>query len=92
VTAAVPDLDADKLSEESFQSFRAILHMALEVAKERRDALARDGSAVAAHLIGTAGALGRSLPGAPRFIWMLWNRLYTIQVRYSDPRRSIYAP
>jgi hypothetical protein len=59
LTAPVRDLDADKLSEE-FQSFRAILHMALEVAKERRDALARDGSAVAAHLIGTAGALDRS--------------------------------
>jgi TRAP transporter TAXI family solute receptor len=33
---AVGDLDADKLSEESFNSFRAILQIGLEVTKERR--------------------------------------------------------
>jgi uncharacterized protein len=33
---AVRDLDADKLSEESFNSFRAILQIGLEVTKERR--------------------------------------------------------
>ena len=36
LTAAVHDLDTDKVSEESFQSFRAILQIALEVARERR--------------------------------------------------------
>lgn len=39
LTSAVRDLDTDALSEETFQSFRAILQIALEVAKERRDAL-----------------------------------------------------
>jgi uncharacterized protein len=39
LTSAVRDLDGDELSEETFQSFRAILQIALEVAKERRDAL-----------------------------------------------------
>jgi uncharacterized protein len=33
---AVHDLDADKLSEESFNSFRAILQIGMEVTKERR--------------------------------------------------------
>jgi hypothetical protein len=36
LTAAVHDLDADKLSEESFNSFRAILQIGMEVTKERR--------------------------------------------------------
>ncbi len=36
LTEAVRDLDADKLSEESFNSFRAILQIGLEVTKERR--------------------------------------------------------
>jgi hypothetical protein len=36
---AVRDLDADKLSEESFASFRSILQIALDVAKERRTVL-----------------------------------------------------
>lgn len=33
---AVHDLDADKLSEESFNSFRAILQIGMEVTRERR--------------------------------------------------------
>jgi TRAP transporter TAXI family solute receptor len=36
LTDAVHDLDADTLSEESFNSFRAILEIGLEVTKERR--------------------------------------------------------
>src|SRR3984885_12012480 len=36
LTEAVHDLDADTLSEESFNSFRAILEIGLEVTKERR--------------------------------------------------------
>jgi len=36
LTEAVRDLDADKLSEESFDSFRSILQIALEVTKQRR--------------------------------------------------------
>jgi TRAP transporter TAXI family solute receptor len=36
LSQAVRDLDADKLSEESFNSFRAILQIGLEVTKERR--------------------------------------------------------
>jgi TRAP transporter TAXI family solute receptor len=39
LTEAVRDLDADKLSEESFNSFRAILQIGLEVTKERRSLL-----------------------------------------------------
>ncbi len=39
LTAAVADLDKDKLSEESFQSFRAVLQIALEVIRERRELL-----------------------------------------------------
>jgi TRAP transporter TAXI family solute receptor len=54
LTAAVRDLDADKLSEDTFQSFRAILQIALEVAKERRDVLA-PGRVAVPRLIG-AGA------------------------------------
>jgi hypothetical protein len=33
---AVHDLDADKLSEESFNSFRSILQIALDVTRDRR--------------------------------------------------------
>ena len=36
---AVHDLDADKLSEESFNSFRAILQIGIEVTRERRAVL-----------------------------------------------------
>jgi uncharacterized protein len=36
LTQAVQDLDADKLSEESFNSFRVILQIAMDVTKERR--------------------------------------------------------
>ena len=36
LTEAVRDLHADKLSEESFNSFRAILQIGMEVTKERR--------------------------------------------------------
>jgi hypothetical protein len=36
LTEAVGDLDADKLSEESFNSFRVILQIGMEVTKERR--------------------------------------------------------
>jgi uncharacterized protein len=36
LTEAVRDLDTDKLSEESFSSFRAILQIGMEVTKERR--------------------------------------------------------
>jgi uncharacterized protein len=40
LTEAVQDLDADKLSEESFNSFRVILQIGMEVTKERRALLA----------------------------------------------------
>lgn len=36
---AVRDLDSDKMSEDSFNSFRAILQVAMEVARDRRTAL-----------------------------------------------------
>jgi hypothetical protein len=36
LTEAVRDLDAAKLSEESFNSFRVILQIGMEVTKERR--------------------------------------------------------
>jgi hypothetical protein len=36
LTEAVNDLDADRLSEESFHSVRAILEIGMEVTKERR--------------------------------------------------------
>ena len=39
LTEAVNDLDADKLSEESFNSFRIILQIGMEVTKERRSIL-----------------------------------------------------
>jgi uncharacterized protein len=45
LTEAVRDLDDDKLSEESFNSFRVILQIGMEVTKERRA------------LLGTASAL-----------------------------------
>jgi uncharacterized protein len=40
LTEAVQDLDADKLSEESFNSFRVILQIGMEATKERRALLA----------------------------------------------------
>jgi len=36
LTSAVRDLDADRMSQESFNSFRSILQIGLEVLKERR--------------------------------------------------------
>jgi protein-tyrosine-phosphatase len=45
LTEAVRDLDADKLSEESFNSFRVILQMGMEVAKERRALLSSTSNA-----------------------------------------------
>jgi uncharacterized protein len=42
---AVHDLDTDKLSEESFNSFRSILQIGIEVTKERRAILASTNSA-----------------------------------------------
>jgi hypothetical protein len=41
----VRDLDADKLSEESFNSFRVILQIGMEVTKERRALLSSMNSA-----------------------------------------------
>lgn len=41
LTAAVRDLDSDKLSEVSFQSFRDVLQIVLEVIRERRETLAK---------------------------------------------------
>jgi uncharacterized protein len=43
-TEAVRDLDADKLSEESFNSFRAILQVGMDVTKERRALLTSSSS------------------------------------------------
>jgi uncharacterized protein len=40
LTKAVQDLDADRMSQESFNSFRSILQIGLEVIKERRAILA----------------------------------------------------
>ena len=45
LTEAVHDLDADKLSEESFNSFRTILQIGMEVTKERRTILMSTNSA-----------------------------------------------
>jgi uncharacterized protein len=45
LTEAVHDLDADKLSEESFNSFRSILQIGIEVTRERRAMLVSPGSA-----------------------------------------------
>jgi hypothetical protein len=42
---AVHDLDADKLSEESFNSFRTILQIGMEVNRERRSILMSTNSA-----------------------------------------------
>ena len=39
LTSAVHDLDADKLSEESSQSFKDVLQIVLQVIRERRDLL-----------------------------------------------------
>jgi hypothetical protein len=39
LTEAVHDLDADKLSEESFNSFRVILQIGMEATRERRSLL-----------------------------------------------------
>jgi hypothetical protein len=39
LTAAVADLDSDKLSEQSFDSFRTILEIGLEAVRDRRDVL-----------------------------------------------------
>jgi uncharacterized protein len=39
LTSAVRDLDADKLSEESFQSFRDVLRIVFDVIRERREIL-----------------------------------------------------
>ncbi len=47
LTKAVRDLDADKLSEESFNSCRSILQIALDVTNARRDALSLSGTASA---------------------------------------------
>jgi hypothetical protein len=44
LTKAVYDLDGDKLSEESFQSFRAVLQIALDVTKERHALIAHTGA------------------------------------------------
>jgi hypothetical protein len=44
LTEAVRDLDADKLSEESFNSFRVILQIGMEVTKERRALLSTTGA------------------------------------------------
>jgi uncharacterized protein len=44
---AVRDLDADKLSEESFNSFRSILQIAMDVARDRRAGLALQTSVAA---------------------------------------------
>ena len=45
LTEAVRDLDADKLSEESFNSFRVILQIGMEVTKERRALLSSTSAA-----------------------------------------------
>jgi hypothetical protein len=45
LTEAVNDLDADRLSEESFDSVRAIIEIGMEVTKERRALLISANSA-----------------------------------------------
>lgn len=57
LTKAVHDLDADKMSQESFNSFRSILQIGLEVTKERRAILASGG--------GTSTTAGSRTPFAP---------------------------
>jgi hypothetical protein len=47
LTEAVHDLDADQLSEESFNSFRAILQIGMEVTRERRTILTSENPAAA---------------------------------------------
>jgi hypothetical protein len=54
---AVQDLDTDKMSQESFNSFRSILQIGLEVTKERRAILASGG--------GTSTTAGSRTPFAP---------------------------
>jgi uncharacterized protein len=49
LTEAVHDLDADTLSEESFNSFRSILQIGLEVTKERRALLMAGSPAASAY-------------------------------------------
>jgi hypothetical protein len=39
LTSAVRDLDADKLSEESFQSYQAVLQVVLDVIRKHREML-----------------------------------------------------
>lgn len=39
LTAAVADLNSDRLSEESFDSFRTILQLGLEVVRDSRSVL-----------------------------------------------------
>ncbi len=47
LTAAVADLDSDRLSEESFSSFRAILEIALDSVRDSAAALARNSASTA---------------------------------------------
>lgn len=46
LTEAVHDLDTDRLSEESFNSFRVILQIGMDVTKERRALLTSAASGV----------------------------------------------
>jgi len=48
LTKAVHDLDKDKMSQESFNSFRSILQIGLDVTKERRAILASTGGGTGA--------------------------------------------
>ncbi len=68
LSEAVRDLDADKLSEESFNSFRAILQIGLEVTKERRAVVTSNNSLQAVitasegyEEVTPRGVVGRSL-------------------------------
>jgi hypothetical protein len=49
---AVQDLDADKLSEESFNSFRSILQIAMDVTRDRRAFLTTSNRAASAVPVG----------------------------------------
>jgi hypothetical protein len=40
LTEAVEDLDRDRMSQDSFQSFRVVWQIALDVIRERRSAIA----------------------------------------------------
>ncbi|MGC2399705.1 MAG: TAXI family TRAP transporter solute-binding subunit [Acidobacteriaceae bacterium] len=67
LTQAVQDLDSDKLSEESFNSFRAILQIGMEVTKERRALLAtQTGSLTAIPWKGEEEFRSPSLPSRPQ--------------------------